>query len=624
MVVRKYYTGRLSARCVTAVAALVAAFCVVLAILAVPEAVAEYSFDGMPFSVVAQGQMQGDVLTFGTYGLRNPPVTCNFSLPADPEWAKIYVGVWGGTNKYTGWGQASVNGHALEKTMLYGKDDRNDNVYCSGYGVYWITYEGTSMLKKGANSITMNTSYAEPGNKLDGRVYMIWVVAAVRDSHAPLTSYWIADGNANLHSAGWAGDNPTILDQTSVVFSGVDTSEATAANLTIVELCGTKLEPDFLLFNGKDIVGSPTGGNYLPGALDLANAVSYDQGIFYGQSGTPAAYVDAEVFDVKGLLASSNTVTFQRGRDLNGDGSIDKVNDLPEGEDYVHPVFAMLKVQKAGASSTAPDLAIEGLRVDNAYAGEDASIVFTLRNLGAAASGDASIIFSVDGQAIDTRQVAVDRSGVQQVSGTWKATAGSHEVTVRASVAGDFDTSNDAASATITVGSLPDLVLSLGQPYRPGVTTSETTGSPLLAAITALSVGLAAWLIARRPPGRRKALATIVLLGAVLAMALVIASSITPVVRAKESTALFLLPVTIKNVGGSDAPGFNLTVYLDGEKLTIKSFGDGVRAGSETKIDLPVYASPGSHRMKAVVDEAARIRDANRADNVAESTYEFT
>jgi subtilase family serine protease len=603
--------------------ALAAAFCAVIIPLIASVAVANYNFDGTPLSVVAQGQVQGDVLTFGTYGLRNPLVTCNFSLPADPEWARIYVGVWGGTYNYTGWGQATVNGNTLEKTMLYGKDDKNANVFCSGYGVYWITYEGTSMLKKGANTVIMNTSYAAPGNKLDGRVYMIWVVAVVEDAHGSRTSYWIADGNMNLHSAGWAGTNPTIVDQTSVSFSGVDASDASAANLTVVELCGTKLEPDYLLFNGKDLLKPPASGNYIPGAMDLANAISYDQGVFYGQSGISAAYVDAEVFDVKSLLGSSDTVTFQRGRDLNGDGSIDKVNDLPEGEDYVHPVFAMLKVQKAGTSSTAPDLAVEDVRVDNAFTGETAGITFTLRNLGAAVSGDASITFSVDGQPVSTQQVAVDRSGVQQVSGAWKATAGSHEVSVRASVAGDFDASNDVASVTTTVGSLPDLALTLGQPFKPGATTSEATGSPLLAALSVLSVGLAAWLLARRPPGRRKTLAVLALLGAVLAVAFLVAPSVTPTARAKENTVLYLLPVTVKNVGGSDAPGFNLTVYLDGEKLTIKNFDRGVQAGNETKIDLPVYASPGSHQVKAVIDEAARIRDANRANNVAESAYGF-
>ena len=603
-------------------AALVAAFCLAILALA-PAATAKYSFDGTPLSIVAQGQVQGDVLTFGTLGLRNPPIACNFSLPADPEWAMIYVGVWGGTYNYTGWGQATVNGNVLEKTMLYGKDDKNPNVLCSGYGVYWINYDGTSLLKKGANSVAMNTSYAAPGNKLDGRVYLIWVVAVVKDARGPLTSYWIADGNMDLHSAGWAGNNPTIVDATSVGFSGVDTAGVSVANLTVVELCGTKLEPDDLTFNGQEIVQPPASGNYLTGEKDLADAVSYNNGIFYGQSGVPAAYVDAEVFDVRGLLAPTDTVTFLRGKDADGDGKIEKVNDLPEGEDYVHPVFAMLKVQKAGATSAAPDLAAEDLHVDNAYAGEDASITFTLRNLGAAASGDASVTFSVDGQPVSTRQVPVDRSGVQQVSGTWKATAGRHEVSARASVAGDSDPSNDAAAMQVTVGSLPDLAVSLGQPFKPGATTTEATGSPILAAMTALSLGLAAWLIVRQPPGRRKALACLVLLGAALIAALVLAPSFAPAARAKENSALYLLPVTVKNVGGSDAPAFNLTVYLDGEKLTVKYFEKGVPAGNETTIDLPIYASPGSHEVKAVVDEAARIKDANRADNVAESTYGF-
>lgn len=65
--------------------------------LLVPQGMAMYDFEGIPLKIAAQGEVTGDVLVFGSYGLRNPPITSEFDVPYEIQWARTYVGVWGGT-----------------------------------------------------------------------------------------------------------------------------------------------------------------------------------------------------------------------------------------------------------------------------------------------------------------------------------------------------------------------------------------------------------------------------------------------------------------------------------------------------------------------------------------------
>lgn len=601
-----------------ALAVYVAILCVLIISTMAPSAYAKYHFDGFPLSPVAQGQVPGNVLTFQTIGLVNSPVSCEFSLPGDVEWARVYTGVWGGTPKYRGWAQVQVNDHLFDRTILYGEDDTNDNVYVTGYGVYWLTYDATSLLKKGDNKVTVNTSQRDPESKIDGRVYAIFVVAAVKDPKGPMTEYWVAEGNVNLHSLGWTGDaNQQVLDETSVRFSGVDTGGDKAA-LTIFLLTGTQGQPDYVQLNGKDLGSAPPDASiYMAGAKDIGNEVSFDA---VSGKGTSSRYVDVETFDVTGKLSADNTVTFQRGRDLNGDGEITTTGDKPEGEDYIHPVFAMLTVQKAKTAATGPDLAIEDVSAMNAYNGETGQIVATLKNLGTAVD-TAEVTFSVDGKTITTEQVAVDKSGIQQVSANWSAVSGAHTIKVEARVDGDTDTSNNAADKTITVGSLPDLVLTMSAPTRPGAANQAGTPFALFAFLA--GIALAAGLASLRPPGRRP-LAAILSVAALLSIILLVSQHALPAAQAADDSGLYLLPVTVKNVGGSDTPSFNLSIYIDGHKAAVKPVDQGVKAGEEKKLDVPLYSSSGKHTIKVIADEAGLIKEANKANNVEEADYDLS
>jgi len=572
-----------------------------------------YDFEGIPLDTVAQGEVQGDVLTFGTYGLTDPPLEYTFSLPSRPIWARVYTGVWGGTEKYTGWEELAVNNGVPSRLNLFGRDDQNEEVYVTGYGVYWIARDCTDELHGGKNTVSLKTSRGLAESKIDGRVYGIFVVAVVEDADGQTTRYWIAEGNENLHGEGWSGTNPTRHDSCEVSFDKADPLTAVDADLTVLLLASTKGQPDYVQFNGKDLGVSPADmTNYPEGALDIGNERCGDA---TGGTGTDARYLDVETFDVGGLLQENNLVFFERGRDLDGDGEITTTGAKPEGEDYIHPCIAILAVKTSGSGS-GPDFAVDAPVAKGAYAGEEASVQATVRNYGTLPAGSVRVIFSVDGTVEQTIALDPAVSGVQVVETNLILTEGQRTISVRVEADGDLDPSDNEASASFRVGTIPDLGVSIGTPARAG---TESTGSqqspvPVLAAVAGLC---AAFFIVRRPPGGK--------LAAPLIACALIAPSMLLIVSPAAAAGYedYVVPITITNGGGSDAPSFDLTIYLDGARAAVKHLDDGVKAGETIAIEIPLYTTPGTHRLRVVADESGEVRDANRGNNAAEGDYAF-
>lgn len=593
--------------------------------LLVPQGMAMYNFEGIPFETAAQGEVTGSVLVFGSYGLRDPPITSEFDVPYEIQWARTYVGVWGGTPRYTGWVQTTVNDHQFETIKLYGQDDKTPNVYCTGYGVYWVTYDTTPFCVQGHNKVVATTSKGEAENKLDGRIYAVVTVLVVKDPQSGNTQYWILNGNENLHGEGWSGLNPTEHEDTTVPVSIPDTSGLQHANLTVMYLTSTRGQPDYLQFNGQDLGQVVSGPNYPEGARDIANEKCYDAG--YVINPFDSRYFDIEIFDVTNLIRSGeNDVTFFRGRDMDGDGIITEIGEKPEAEDYLHPVVVILSLEKPKLEATAPDLVIRQIEVKNAYKGVSATIAVTIENLGIAPSSPAELKVSIDGTPLSTQQVTIEKSGVQQVSVPWQTVQGTHSVKAEVTVAGDSDGTNNAAEKQVTIGSLPDLSVSVDPPSRAG-SGDSSAGIPLPAPLVVLSIGVAAIILAalqhRRPPKRP----VLVKFLACACIALLISAGtgmISAPASADTATTQYLLPVTVKNLGGSDAPAFSLTIYLDGERIATKSYDTGIRAGDMIKADIPIHTSPGSHQVKVVADEGEKVQDADRGNNVVETTYVFS
>jgi subtilase family serine protease len=580
-----------------------------------PPAAALYDFEGLPLTVTAQGSVQGDVLTFGKYGLDNPPYELQFTLPSAPVYARVYTGIWGGTEKYTGWADMTINNVKKVRYLLNGDRDQNKELYESGHGIYWIAYDTTRLLNKGDNLVNVMTSKDETGNKLDGRVYGIVVVAVVEDpASGRLTQYWIAEGNENLHGEGWAGTNPTRHENTSLTFTNAATAGMTRSNLSVLLLAGGKGQPDYVQFNGR-YLGIPVRIAGTQNVTDIGDEISFDA---TGDAGTPSRYADAEVFDVTTFVQDSNTILFSRGIDLDGDGTIATAGDAPEGEDYIHPVIALLTIEKPG-SAAATDLAPVSISAENAYSGETATLSADIRNYGILPDSPVPVTFAINGKAVNTTQVTIPKSGVAVVQVPWLAEEGSITISAEAAAPGDSRADNNAVSRTITVGTPPDLALSVGSPVHKGNEAGASASkSPLPAGLSVAALG--ALLLFRARGKGHPALLPAVVLALVVMLALPV--FIAPA-GAVEGIQEYSLPLTIANNGGSDASAFTVTVYLDGEKSATKLIDGGIDAHSSVTVAIPLFTSPGTHELKVTVDEAGIVRDNSRNDNTVQGRYDF-
>jgi hypothetical protein len=195
-------------------------------------------------------------------------------------------------------------------------------------------------------------------------------------------------------------------------------------------------------------------------------------------------------------------------------------------------------------------------------------------------------------------------------------------VKVEVQVTGDTDTSNNIAQKDVVIGSLPDLAVSVDAPRSATASATRQQKSPLSAATVVsagvLTLGVCGILHHRNDKDAKKIVSLI--------FSLFIVSAGIPLfipAATAADTTQYQVPVTIKNIGGSDAAAFSVTIYLDGEKIATKSYDDGLATGKEVSSDIPVHTTPGSHTIKVVADEAAKVKDGNRGNNVAESTYVF-
>lgn len=578
---------------------------------------AMFNAEGLPFTPTATGTINGEVQVFGTYGLKNPPITLSFSLPRDPAYAVIYYGVWGGTERYTGWSMITVNNNPPRRTQLFGQDDMNQNVLESGNGVYFISEEATSLLHAGENVITATDSRGEAGSKIDGRIYGIWAVVAMENDGSATTQYFLFEGNENLHGEGWAGKNPTRKNSCSIDIPALSLGPSARANLTVLTLCGTKGQPDYVTFNGNDL-GAPAqpANEYPPGARDIANEQTGDAN---GGTGISSRYVDMETFDVTSLIKSNNVVGFERGRDSNNDGKIATTGAAPEGEDYLHPCLALLSVTQPGKAGT-PAYSLGKLEVRGAYTGNMASVSSKLINSGVISQNPVTVTFSVDGTPVSSFPVTPDKSGIQVISTNWTAKEGSH--TLDLSLPGGV-----TASQPVKVGSPPKISIKIGEPRRPG--ESGPAGTPTakspLPPITAVAALAAVLLIARRPPGRfgsRSICTTLIVCMLATTCGVIF---IHPVAGADGPAGMseYSIPVTVSNSGGSDQPEFDIALYIDGEKVAVRILKDGLAAGITDTILIPVYVTPGKHTIAVVAGLNKRIVGGDPTATRVERTYDF-
>ena len=363
--------------------------CVVIALLVIlsaPPAVADYNYDGVPFTDqldgVKQGNVKGSVYVDGGHGIGPSPYTQSFNVPEGTvKLARLYVGVWGGNEVNTGSVDVTFNNEELETLELKGETDTdtNSNVYCSGNGVYWIYYKVTDNTTSGPIDAVVTTS-----GDIDGRVYGVVLVAVIEEeggTEVPKVKYWINEGNVNLHEPDSSGEHGT-NDEALAEFAGtVDVDQFVAARLTTVYLTGSPGENDYLYFNDNKLCD---GDN----CDDIANSKQY---------------FDFKTFDVIDYIEKDNNeAKFERG-----------------DEDYVHPVLAVLTLHTEEEGDS--DLTVTNVAVPILYTGSTNTISATIENIGDDPAYGFQAALYVDSEVVSTASISslvVDRN--KTVDFTWK------------------------------------------------------------------------------------------------------------------------------------------------------------------------------------------------------------
>ncbi|HII93988.1 MAG TPA: DUF3344 domain-containing protein [Methanosarcina sp.] len=335
---------------------------------------ATYNFEGVPeqdeLIETTSGTVKGGLYVDGGEGLKETPYVQEFNVPGDSvKWARIYVGVWGGTEDKKGTLDLTVNGKDFESVDLEGKADNGDDegqnpsIYCTGHGVYWVAYDVGTNISTGPVKVEAKT---EGG--IDGRVYGIVLAAVYEDKDGEDTKYWIEEGNLNLHGKGWSGDMPSTHDEGYADFSGkIDADKYKTANLAVVYLCGSPGLEDSLYFNDEQL---SDGDN----KNDIANSKSY---------------FDLKFFDVLDFLTEDdNEVKFQR-----------------DDEDYVHPVLAALTLGTGEAGSSS-DLIVSGLTLPVICAGKDNVIKANIKNIGKDSASSFQAALYADDEIVSTASVS--------------------------------------------------------------------------------------------------------------------------------------------------------------------------------------------------------------------------
>jgi len=349
---------------------------------------ATYNFEGTPeqdeLVEITSGTVKGGLYVDGGEGLTKTPYVQEFNIPGDTvTWARVYVGVWGGTEAKTGTLDLTINGKEFESLDLEGKEDKGDDedqnpaIYCSGHGVYWIAYDVGTNISTGPVTVEAQTE-----GDIDGRVYGIILAAVYEDKEGQNTRYWVEEGNINLHGKGWSEDLASTHDEAYADFSGkVDVDKYNTANLAVVYLCGSPGLADSLYFNEEQLSDGENSN-------DIANSKSY---------------FDFKFFDVLDLLEEDdNELIFQR-----------------DDEDYVHPVLVALSLGTGEEGNS--DLMVSGLTVPLLYAGKDNTIKASIKNIGKDSAYGFQAALYADGEIVSTAPVSSLSGGKSKtIEFNWK------------------------------------------------------------------------------------------------------------------------------------------------------------------------------------------------------------
>jgi len=305
---------------------------------------ADYDPNGFPLLTVTQGQVNGDVYVGGGHGTGSSPYTHNFNVPSytDVEWARLYVGVFGGTENYCGWIDTTLNTNSFSRVEIGNKvqgqckgyADSNPNVYGGGHGKWWVYYDVTSFVESGKlNTVVIEDSAGTGG--FDGDVYgAVLVVVYSGGSNPRNITYWVNEGHEAFHYENDYYDVSTTVPEynSNTINFGALSGSILRADFTNVFLtAGVDPEDPFdFRFNDNPLVTNGTldpsicpscfgCGSCPQSSIPLCRLEGFgwcddlNNPYWYG-SGT-GDYFDIDIWNVTAYAGSSNYAYFHRDSD---------------------------------------------------------------------------------------------------------------------------------------------------------------------------------------------------------------------------------------------------------------------------------------------------------------------
>jgi len=231
------------------------------------------------------GTIHGGIY-FEQHGWRNGPAfTTTFDNVPDGtiKIAKVYTGVWGGSPGKGGKFNITVNGvtsptyqacdpcpdkpcaayQSLRCDALNWSGNSPPNVpsgdihdYVVGCGVHFISYNATSFIHPGSNTVTVRASCCDNCTCwYSDDIYLIALLVVYEDSSMPEITYWINEGAPYIEKGSFC-DGPDDHLYASKYFNGMHVSNPTRVKLWSLgwpHVINATLSPAYTRLNGNNI-----------------------------------------------------------------------------------------------------------------------------------------------------------------------------------------------------------------------------------------------------------------------------------------------------------------------------------------------------------------------------------
>ena len=309
---------------------------------------ANYSQDGWPLETRASGTIFGGVFTDSVCWNEDTTLTLNSAVPDGVvRHAYLYTGIRSKSNTDTGSVEVTFNGdsssNGLGTINLEGKNDSNDNVWCTGNGKYWIWYNVTDLVNPG----TINTATTSKiSGSIDGRVYGILLVVVYEGGDNPKQiQYWINDGSDAL-------SYKTQNNVGITLFIGAkNTDNIATSELTMVHLTGyDPICSNCLKFNKDNILDTSCVDSYFDiNTWDVTDYINESTNSAWYSSGT-----DEHVNVCNAILVITEDSDDWKDRWIGPDSDEGSIVTTSELQDAIHHWLDTIPV--SGHTMTLADL----------------------------------------------------------------------------------------------------------------------------------------------------------------------------------------------------------------------------------------------------------------------------